>query len=192
MTILVLGLVLFLGVHSVRIVAEDWRRAQIARMGEGAWKGAYTLLSIVGLAFVVWGFGLARQQPVPLWSPPAWARHVTAPLMLVSFVLLASYRVPRNPIRARLHHPMLAGVAVWGFAHLLAGGTLADVLLFGGFLVWAALDFRAARRRDRAEGTTYPPGTSQGLVVSLLVGVALWAAFAFGLHRVLFGVQPLG
>lgn len=192
MTVLIIGLLLFLGVHSVRIVADDWRAAQIARMGEGPWKGAYTLLSIVGLVLVVWGYGMARQVAVPLWHPPVWTSHLAAPLMLVSFILLAASKGPRNPVRARLHHPMLLGVKVWALAHLLANGTLADVLLFGSFLLWAVLAFRAARQRDRDNGTLYPPGTARGLVITLAVGVALWAAFAFGLHAWLFGVAPLG
>lgn len=190
MSVLVIGLLLFLGMHSVRIVADGWRSAQIARLGAGPWKGIYTAVSVLGLVLVVWGYGLARREPVLLWAAPAWAGPVTGVLMLVSFVLLAASKVPSNPIRARLHHPMLLGTKVWAFAHLLANGTLADLLLFGGFLVWAVLAFRAARQRDRAEGTRYPPGTTQGLVITLVAGLVLWAAFAFLLHGWLFGVRP--
>src|SRR6266571_2870113 len=159
MNVLIAGLVIFLGVHSLRIVAEGWRQQQIARLGEGPWKGLYSLASGLGLALVVWGFALARQHPVLLWAPPSWTRHVTALLMVFSFVLVVAAYVPRNALKARLGHPMLLGVKTWAFAHLIANGTLADVLLFGGFLVWAVLCFRSARARDRAAGTVYPAGT---------------------------------
>jgi uncharacterized membrane protein len=190
MSVLVIGLLLFLGIHSVRLLADDWRGAQIARHGEARWKGLYTAVAVLGLVLVVWGYGLARREPVPLWAAPVWGRHLAGLLMLVSFVLLAASKVPKNPIRARLHHPMLLGTKVWAFAHLLANGTLADLLLFGGFLVWAIFAFRSARQRDRTAGTIYPPGTLRGLVITLVAGVALWAAFAFWLHAWLFGVRP--
>ena len=190
MAYLILGLVLFLGAHSVRIVADDWRSAQIARRGEAAWKGIYTLLSIAGLALVAWGYGQARMAPVVLWQPPLWTRHAASLFMLVSFVLLAAAYVPRNAIKARLHHPMVAGVKLWAFAHLLANGTLADVVLFGSFLVWAVLSFRAGRARDRAAGTVYAPGSAAGTVAAVAAGVAAWAAFALWLHAWLIGVRP--
>ena len=192
MPVLVLGLVLFLGVHSVRIFAEGWRTRTIAQRGEGAWKGLYALLSFAGLGLVVWGFGLARQQPTVLWTPPLAMRHVAALLTLVSFVLLAAAYVPRNGIKARLHHPMVLAVKVWAFAHLLANGKLADLVLFGAFLVWSALDFRAARGRDRAAQTVYPAGSTSGTAITLVVGVAAWAAFALWLHGMLIGVRPFG
>lgn len=190
MAFLVLGLVLFLGVHSVRIVADDWRSAQIARHGAGAWKGAYTLLSIAGFVLIVWGYGQARMDPLVLWQPPLWTRHLASLLVLIAFVLIAAAYVPRNAIKAKLHHPMVAGVKLWAFAHLIANGTLADVLLFGSFLVWAVFSFRAARRRDRAAGATYAPGTAGGTIAALIAGVAAWAAFAWWLHAWLIGVRP--
>jgi len=188
--ILILGLVIFLGVHSVRIFAEDWRTAQRARVGEGRWKLAYSLASIIGLGLIVWGFGMARYQPVPLWSPPTAMRHVAALLTAVSFVLVAAAYVPRNSIKAGLHHPMILGVKLWAFAHLLANGTLADLVLFGSFLVWAIFCFRAARRRDRVGHIQYPAGTLRGTATAVLAGMAAWALFAFWLHRLLIGVQP--
>ncbi|MBA3598584.1 MAG: NnrU family protein [Methylibium sp.] len=192
MTLLVLGLVLFLGVHSVRIVADDWRTRMQLRLGEGAWKGLYAVASIAGFVLIVWGYGLARQQPVVLWTPPAATRHLAALLVLVSFVLLAATYVPRNGLKARLHHPMVLGVKVWALAHLLANGTLADVLLFGSFLVWAVVNFRAARRRDRASAVSYPPGTVAGTTGAVVAGAVAWAVFAFWAHEALIGVRPIG
>ena len=192
MTALILGLLIFLGVHSTRIVAEDWRTRTRQRLGEGGYKGLYTVLSLLGFALIVWGYGQARQQPVALWAPQLWARHLSAPLTWLAFVSLAAAYVPGNGIKARLHHPMVLGVKVWALAHLLANHTLADLLLFGGFLVWAAGSFRAARQRDRAAGTVYPPGRAAMTVLTVLVGTAAWAAFAMWAHVALFGVRPFG
>ena len=150
MTLLILGLILFLAPHSVRIVADDWRSAQVARIGLPAWKGLYSVVSIVGLALIVWGYGMARTAPIEVWNPPVFTRHLASLFTLAAFVLLVAAYVPRNRIRAAIGHPMVAGVKLWAFAHLLANGTVADLLLFGSFLVWAIFDFRAARRRDRA------------------------------------------
>ena len=192
MAYLVLGLVLFLGVHSVRIFADGWRTQALASIGEGKWKGAYSLASIAGFMLIVWGFGLARHNPVVLWTPPVAMRHIAALLTLIAFILLAAAYVPRNIFKAKLHHPMVVSVKIWAFAHLLANGKLADVLLFGAFLAWAVLDFSSARRRDRAAGTTYPAGTLSATVITVVVGTFAWAAFAFALHGLLFGVRPFG
>jgi uncharacterized membrane protein len=192
MGVLILGLVLFLGVHSVRIVADGWRTQVLAQRGEGAWKGLYSVLSIVGLVLVVWGYGLARQQPVVLWVPPVATRHIAALLTLVSFILLTAPYVPRNGIKARLHHPMVLGVKVWAFAHLLANGNLADVVLFGSFLLWSALSFRAARDRDRSAGTVYAPGNTGATVITVVVGTVAWVVFTLWLHVLLIGVRPFG
>ena len=178
MAMLLLGLVLFLGVHSTRIVAEGWRAATIRRVGEGRWKGLYALVSLAGFALLVWGFGLARQQPVALWAPPLFTRHLAWVLTLVSFILLAATYVPRNAIKARLRHPMVLGVMLWSLAHLLANGNLAHVLLFGSFGVWAAL-------------TLYPAGTASGTAMAVVVGIAAWFVFAFWAHGLLIGVRPV-
>jgi uncharacterized membrane protein len=190
MLVLILGLVIFLGVHSTRILAEDWRQRQIARRGERPWKGLYSLVSGVGLVLVIWGFGLARQQPVVLWSTPGWTRHVAALLAIVSFVLIAAAYVPRNAIKARLHHPFVLGVMAWALGHLIANNTLADLLLFGSFLVWAALSLRAALARDRAAGTVYPAGTASGTAITAVVGIVAALVFALWLHGPLIGVRP--
>lgn len=190
MNVLILGLVIFLGVHSVRIVADGWRGAQIARFGERAWKGMYSLLSLVGFGLVVWGYGLARQEVHYLWSPPPGLRHAGAALTLLAFILVTATYMPRNAIKARLHHPMLLGVQLWALAHLLVGGTLAQVTLFGGFLAWAVLCYLAARQRDRTAGIVYPPGTAGATVATVIGGAAAWALFAFWLHGLLIGVRP--
>jgi uncharacterized membrane protein len=192
MAALVLGLVLFLGVHSVRIVGEGWRTATMESFGEKEYKLLYSVLSIAGFVLLVWGYGLARQQPAVLWAPPpVWVRHVASLLTLVAFVLLAAAYVPGNQIKAKLRHPMVLGVKVWAFAHLIANNTLADLVLFGSFLLWAVLDFRSARKRDSTLVTVLD-GTPARTVVTVVVGGVAWAVFAFWAHRVVIGVSPMG
>ncbi len=192
MVYLIAGLFLFLGLHSVRIVADGWRTQTLQRMGEGAYKGIYSVLSLLGFGLIIYGFGVARETPVMVWMPPVGMRHAAALLTLLSFVLLAAAYVPRNAIKARLHHPMVLAVKAWALGHLLANGSVAHMVLFGSFLAWAVVNFIAARRRDRATGTQYPAGTLQGTVIAVVVGVAVWAAFAFKLHGLLIGVRPFG
>ena len=139
MPLLIAGLVLFLGVHSIAMVSPSFRARAIQRVGEGAWKGLYALISLVGFVLICYGFGLARQAPVVLYSPPTWLRHVTFLIMLPVFPLVLAAYLPGR-IKAAAKHPMLAAVKFWAFAHLLANGSLADVLLFGGFLAWAVAD----------------------------------------------------
>ena len=190
MIVMVLGLVLFLGVHSVRVVADDWRAAQIAARGEGAWKGVYSLLSLAGLVLIVYGYGLTRTAPVELWSPPTWTRHAAALLTLVSFVLLAAAYVPGTRIKAAVGHPMVLGVKTWAFAHLLANGRLADVVLFGAFVAWSVVLYAASRRRDCRNGTRYVAGPASRDAIAVVAGVLAWVAFAFWLHAWLIGVRP--
>ncbi len=192
MTVLILGLLLFLGVHSVRIVADGWRSAQLARLGEKRWKGLYSLAAFAGLGLIIWGYALARQQPQLLWTPPLGLRHASGLLMLFSLMLLAAANVPRNRIKTLVHHPMLLGTQLWAVAHLLANGNVADVLLFGGFLVWSSVDLVSAVQRDRAAGVAYQGGTMQGTLIAIAAGCALWLLLAFWLHGVLFGVRPFG
>lgn len=192
MAILIFGLVVFLGVHSVRIVADDWRSAQIALRGERTWKLGYTVASLAGFALLLWGFGLARHDAPVLWNPPVALRHLSSLLTLAAFVLLAAAYVPRNSFKARLHHPMVIAVALWALAHLLANRSLADLLLFGSFLAWSLASLVAARRRDRAAATRYPPGTMAGNLGAIVAGVVAWAAFAFWLHQLWLGVRPFG
>lgn len=188
MIILVLGLVFFFAVHSVRIVADDWRTRFIADKGKMAWHGLYSVLSLAGLVLIIYGFGASRADPVFLWNPPLWTRHVAALLVLFAFFLLAAGFIPRNHLKAKLGHPMFLGIKVWAFAHLIANGRLGDVLLFGSFLVWAIVGYSAARKRDRLAGVVYEKGTMAGTAIVASAGTLLYAIFAFALHRILIGV----
>jgi hypothetical protein len=189
MAYLVFGLLLFLGTHSLRVGGDVRRDALRERMGEARFKGLYSLLSAAGLALVVYGFSVARDTPTVLWTPPAGMRHLAFLLMLIAMVLIVAAYVPRNAIRARLHHPMVLSVKVWALAHLLANGTLAHVVVFGAFLLWSVLTFRASRQRDRAQALYYPPGETVPTLVTVGVGVLLWLVFLGWLHGILMGVR---
>lgn len=191
MLVLILGLVLFLGIHSLRIFADDWRGRRIARMGLMRWKVLYAAVAIAGFVLLCWGFGLARQQPVLLYVPPLWLRHLNALFTLVAFVLFIAARVPRNHFKEKLHHPQVLAVKVWAFGHLLATGMLHDMVLFGAFLLWAVVLFAVSRRRDRREAAVYAAGTVQGDVLTVVIGGALWLAFVLWLHLWLIGVSPM-
>jgi uncharacterized membrane protein len=191
MTLLMLGLVLFLGTHSIRALAPGWRERRVAQLGATAWRGLYSLVALLGFVLIVVGYARARSLSPSLWVPPAWAMHLGIALTVPALVLWAASNVPRNRLKARVGHPLLAGTAVWAFAHLLANGREVDVLLFGAVLAWAVVALVAARRRDRAAGVAYPAGTARGDVATVVVGLGLWALFAFGAHAWLFGVAPL-
>ncbi len=191
MTLLIAGLIIFLGAHSLRIVAEGLRENLVASLGELKWKGLVALISVIGFALIVIGYGNARLTPVELWQPPLWGKHVAILLNLPAFILLVAAYVPRNSFKAKIGHPMVASVKIWAVAHLLANGTLADLLLFGSFLLWAVLDFRTSRKRDRANNVIRAPGALSNTLLTVAIGVALWAAFLLWLHARLIGVQPL-
>jgi len=202
MALLILGLVLFLGAHSTRIFAENWRQATLERLGEKGYKGVYTLVSLLGFGLMMFGFDQVRWDSPVLWSPPVWAKHGAALLMLVSLVLLACVYSPRNAIKAKLHHPMVLSVKVWALAHLLSNPRLADVVLFGAFLLWSVLNFRAARQRDRLAAASLSAGEGSGSLEPEVSSAATWRAIGIGVvvwafllsrgHAWLFGVSPLG
>lgn len=192
MAILVVGLILFIGVHSIRMVAAPWRAAQIERFGMQGWRATYAVLSAAGIVLTVYGYGLARREPVVVWTPPVWMAHVTALLTAIAFILLTAPYVRGNHFKRALGHPFLCGVALWAFAHLLANGTLNAIVLFGAFFVWSLLDARSERRRDREAGVIYPEGVVSRDVLVVVIGLVGWAAFAFWLHGLLIGVRPLG
>jgi uncharacterized membrane protein len=185
MSLLIIGLIIFLGSHSCRIFAEPWRNHMIDRLGEVKWKGFYTIISLIGFVIMVIGYGQARQNTLILWQPNALLVYIALALNLVAFVFLAGSSPSNNAVRLKLKHPMILGVKVWALAHLLANGTLVDLILFGSFLLWAVLDFRSARKR--------PIHIPEKALVSTkaTIVVVLWAAFIFGLHQYLIGVSPL-
>jgi uncharacterized membrane protein len=192
MSWLIVGLLVFLVPHSVGLVAPQWRSQQVARLGEKPWKGLYSLVSLAGLVLIVWGYGHARATPVAVWAPPAFGRHAAALLTVIAFVLIAAAYVPRTKIKPALGHPMTAGVALWAFAHLLANGSLRDVVLFGAFLVWALVTFVIRRGRDARAGTAYAQANLANDAIAVVAGVVVSVGFALFLHGPLIGVRPFG
>lgn len=186
MAMLIFGLVLFLGIHSVSIVNDAWRNRMVTAWGTARWKGAYTLVSIVGLFLIIWGYALARQEPIVIYSPPMWLRHVAMLLLVPVFALLIAAYVPGR-IRTATKHPMLLATKLWALAHLLANGTLADVLLFGSFSIWAGLDRASLKRRVSRPTPSLPVARGNDAIV-IVAGLALYAAFVFVLHDWLIGV----
>lgn len=192
MSMLVAGLLIFLGVHATSIFAPAWRNAQLAARGEAVWKGGYALLSLIGFVLIVHGYGVVRLAPVVLYEPPAFLRHVAWTLMLPVFPLLLASKLPGR-ISAVTKHPMLVAVKLWALAHLLANGTLASTLLFGSFLAWAVADRISLKRRPVSPQTgravTAPTGRFND-AIAVALGLCLYAAFIGVLHLWLIGVSP--
>ncbi|VTU23808.1 NnrU family protein [Variovorax sp. RA8] len=191
MSLLVIGLVLFLGIHSVSIVAPAWRDTQVERRGEKVWKGIYSLVSLGALILVIYGYGVARQAPLAIYAPPLALRHVALLLMLPVFPLLFAAYLPGRIQRAA-KHPMLLAVMLWAAAHLLANGSLADVLLFGSFFIWALADRIAAGRRAVPRRVPGAPPSTLNDVAALVGGLVVYAGLLFRAHAWLTGVPLLG
>ena len=188
MLLLTVGLVLFLGIHSTRMVVPSVRAGFRARGAEKRWKLIYSIVSLVGLVLIIWGYALARPEARIVYEPPSGMRHLALLLMLPVFPLLAASHSP-GYIKKTVKHPMLVATILWAVAHLLANGTSADVLLFGGFLVWAVCDLISSIRR----GPVFlrrPPVLRKD-ISAIVAGLAIYALFLFWLHRILFGVSPL-
>lgn len=188
MSLLILGLVLFLGAHFLPM-ATQLRGNLVARLGENGYRGLMALASLAGLVLIVWGYGLARRDPVILWHPPFWTAHIAWSLMAIAFVLVVAAYIP-GKIREKLRHPMLAGVKIWAFAHLIANGTLADLVLFGAVLAWAVIDRISLKKREAAGLVAVTGGPVRNDVIAVVVGLAVYAAFLLYLHEWLIGVAP--
>lgn len=189
MTLLILGLLIFLGVHSVSFLAPAWREQTLARLGRPAWQGLYSLVSLVGFVLLIWGYGLARTQAVPVYVPPTWTSHLALLLMLPVFPLLLATYLPGR-IKTAVQHPMLAAVKVWALAHLLANGNLHDLMLFGAFLAWAVASRISLKRRTPPPVPEVAHSKANDLI-AVVGGLLLYAAFLGGVHAWLIGVSPL-
>ena len=197
---LILGLVLFLGAHSVRIFADDWRSRTIEAWGEKAFKGIYAVVSLVGFYALIVGYSEARMQPFVIWQPPTATRHISVLLMLFASILLVATYIPRNHFKLRMGHPMILSVKVWALSHLLANGNLADLVLFGTFLAWSVLIFRVSRARDRANAAAQsmeelaqaPQAKLTATLAAFVLGTLLWASITFHLHALVVGISPMG
>ena len=191
MWFLVLGLFLFLGTHGLRIGGDGMRDRILGRLGPVNFKILYSLVSVLGFAMLIYGFGMARDAPVLLWTPPPAMKHVAYLLTLVAMVLMAAAYVPRNAIKAKLHHPMVLSVKTWALAHVLANGNLAHLILFGSILLWSVLLFKASRTRDKRNQVVYALGNRGSTILTLEIGIALWLVLLAWAHGWLIGVQVM-
>jgi len=185
MLILIAGLILFLAPHSVSIVNEPWRNRMVDRLGEMPWQGIYSVVALAGFILIVWGYGLARHNPAVIYTPPGAMRHIAWLLMLPVFPLLIAAYVPGR-IRNATKHPMLLATILWAAAHLLANGTLPDLLLFGSFLIWAIADRLSMTHRIQRPVPGFPL-TRFNDIIAIVIGLGFYFAFLFGLHEWLFG-----
>ena len=194
MLLLVVGLMLFLGIHLLPTV-PDVRAGLIARFGAGAYKAGFSILSLVGFAVIVMGYHKMQLHPGKnpvLWDPPLWTRHIALALMLPAMILVVAANVPSR-IRTAVKHPMLLAIKIWALAHLLANGDLASLFLFGTFLAYAVFDRISVKKRGaRGPLGDAAPKSAMNDVIVVVVGVALYAALLFGGHQWLIGVSPLG
>ncbi|MCB1481657.1 MAG: NnrU family protein [Rhodobiaceae bacterium] len=191
MLLLIVGLVLLLGVHSIQIVGI--KNPLLARFGKTGYRAFHSVISLAGLVLIVIGYGQARAMGVPqLYDPPAWLRHVNLVLMMIAMVLLAAFVVPGR-IKAAVKHPMLAAIKVWALGHLLANGDLASVILFGSFLAWAVIDRIWLKRQPvdviALEKARAAPAAND--LIAVVIGATAFVLFAFWLHPALIGVAVM-
>lgn len=187
MGIFLAGLVVFFAIHSVRMVAPGFRDERLLAMGTGPWKGLYSLVSLVGLALLIWGWMLYRLQAPEIYVAPDWGRHAAALLVPIAFVLQVAAYLPQSHIAGAVKHPFLLSVMLWSVGHLLANGDLASLILFGSFLVYAVVDRIAVSARPESEIVTH---NWRDDILALVIGLAAAGVFAFFLHGLLFGVSP--
>jgi len=186
LTPFILGLILFFAIHSVSIINKSWRDQMIEKLGVGPWKGLYAVVSLVGFVLLVWGYDLARQGSTVIYFSPGWFRHLTMLLMLPVFPLLLATYCPGR-IKSFVRHPMLVATILWAVAHLLVNGRLADLLLFGGFFLWAFLELISMNWRSQRPVPGAPAAKFNDLI-ALVVGLALYSLFVVWLHKQLIGV----
>jgi uncharacterized membrane protein len=189
--VLLLGLVLFLGVHTLT-TRRELRARFIASMGEGGYKAGYALVSLAGLALIVWGFAHYRATGwVDVWEPPKAFKHITIALMLPAVILVVASYI-RGRIYTGLKHPMLAGIKLWAAAHLLANGDLGSIILFGSFLGWAVFDRISLKHRADQGAPPIPVGGLGNDAIAIVVGIVAYLALAFAFHPVVIGVPVMG
>ena len=192
MALLVVGIIIFLGLHLIRVIAPGFRQSMIDSLGENGWKGVYSVVSILSLILLIYGFGQARQVTGILYTPPVWMAHITLTLMLLALICLVASLLPAGHIAVKTKHPMVLSVKIWAFAHLLANGETSSVLLFGAFLAWGVILRIALKRRERAGRLTLRPFVSGKYdLYAVIIGVVAWALITFKLHELLIGVAPI-
>jgi len=192
MTLLILGIVIFLGMHLVRVVAPGLRASVIERQGKGAWMGIYAVISLIGLLLIIYGFGEARAVTGMLYNPPVFLKHISLLLMLLAFICLAAGFLPAGRIAVAVKHPQILSIKIWALAHLLANGETSSVLLFGSFLAWAVILRISLKRRQRAgEKVLAVFRSASNDLLAVVIGVVAYGLFVWKLHEWLIGVPPI-
>jgi len=187
----IIGLVVFLGTH-VFVTMRDHRAAVVARIGEWPYRGLFSLVSIVGIVLIGYGFAAYRAAgPIMVWYPPVWTRHIVVALMWPASIMIAAAYIPGN-IKRVLKHPMLVGVKTWAFAHLCANGDLGGIVLFGSVLAWAVYDRITLKRRKDAGAPPIPVGGTKNDIIAIVVGTIIYLALGFVFHPVVIGVPAFG
>lgn len=190
MTLLIVGIVLFLGTHMVRVLAPGMRAHMIGRFGEATWKGLYSVLSVVTLAILVWGYATA--PVVSIWFPPTWTAHLATTIMIFAMICLVASLIPAGHIAVKTKHPMVLSVKIWAFAHLLANGDVASMLLFLAFLAWGVILRINLKRRQAAGHVTLRPFVSAKYdALSVAIGLVAWVVITLWLHEIVIGVAPI-
>ena len=191
LAILIIGLVVFIAAH-VFVTRRSARAALIARIGLIPYRGLFSLVSIVGLVLIVWGFGrYLHAGYIQVWTPPGWMRHVTVTLVLIAVVLMVAGYI-RGNIYRKLKHPFLAGVKLWALAHLLSNGDLGGIILFGSILCWAVFDRISLKHRTDAGAPAIPTGGLASDIIAVVVGVLLYLALGFYFHPLFIGIPVFG
>lgn len=191
MLILIVGLAIFFAVHSVRLFVPDWRKMAVTKAGLMSWRVRFSMLSLLSIGFIFMGYGEARLAPVWLWFPPTFMPHVTSLIMLVALFFFCSALVPKTTLRRVTGYPLYLSVKLWAFAHLLSNGNLADVLLFGSFLIWAIVSYAVFRRRDRNEGVKPEESNFRFDLIAFGFTLVSWFAIVLFFHKAVIGVSPL-
>jgi uncharacterized membrane protein len=187
----ILGLVIFLGAH-VFVTMRDRRATLVARLGEWPYRGLFSLVSIVGIVLIAYGFASYRASGlIVVWSPPAWTRHIVEILLWPASIMIVAAYIPGN-IRRVLKHPMLVGVKTWAFAHLCANGDLGGIILFGSILAWAVYDRITLKRRSDPGAPPIPAGGAKNDIIAIVVGTIVYLALGLVFHPVVIGVPAFG
>ncbi|TPW31664.1 NnrU family protein [Martelella alba] len=189
MAMLVVAVLVFTLLHLIHAFAPAFRQQMIDRLGEKGWRGVFSIAALAAFVFMVWSFGQARQVTGVLYTPPFWMAHITILLMLIAMICLSASFFPPGHIARVMKHPMVVSVKVWAFAHLLANGETASVILFAGILIWAVILRIALARRERAGLLTRKPFVSARYdLYAIVLGLVLWGLFVWKLHLWLIGL----
>ncbi len=192
MAILILGIVIFLGIHLVKSFAPGVRAAVMARGGKGLWMAIHGGSALIGLCLIAYGFDASRATSGLLYNPPKFLTHIALTLLLIATICLVAAYLPAGKIRTATKHPAVLAIKIWALSHLLCNGETNSVLLFGTFLAWGVILRISMKRRFRAGEITYPPFVSYRYdLIAIVLGLAVYGVIVWKLHELVIGVAPV-